>query len=70
MPNNKPTLLSIIELGGYPDFSSIYEAAGFEVLKTDKVRKAVKLIRQHKPTVWLHKNTIIDISMVLHIIPE
>ncbi len=53
MPTNKPILLSIVELGGYPDFSSLYETAGFEVVKTDSVRKAVKLIRQHKPTVMV-----------------
>ncbi len=47
--NNKPILLSIIEFGGYPDYTPLYEAAGFQVLKTDSVRKAVKLIRQHKP---------------------
>lgn len=44
-----PVLLSIIELGGYPDYSAMYQAAGFEVIKADSVRKAVKLIRQHKP---------------------
>ncbi len=50
---NKPVLLSIIELGGYPDFTSLYEAQGYHVLKTDSVRKAVKLIRQHKPAVMV-----------------
>ena len=48
---NKPVLLSVVELGGYPDFTPLYEEAGFSVLKTDSVRKAVKLIRQHKPAV-------------------
>jgi hypothetical protein len=48
---NKPVLLSIVELGGYPDFTRLYEAQGYQVLKTDSVRKAVKLIRQHKPAV-------------------
>jgi hypothetical protein len=51
--SNKPVLLSIIELGGYPDFTALYEAAGYQVLKTDSVRKAVKLIRQHKPIVMV-----------------
>lgn len=46
-----PILLSIVELGGYPDFSALYQRAGFEVVSTDSVRKAVKLIRQHKPLV-------------------
>ena len=51
MSSNKPVLLSIIELGGYPDFTPLYEAQGYAVMKTDSVRKAVKLIRQHKPAV-------------------
>jgi len=51
--DNKPVLLSIIEFGGYPDFTPLYESAGFYVLKTESVRKAVKLIRQHKPAVMV-----------------
>ncbi|HHJ34268.1 MAG TPA: hypothetical protein ENJ87_00740 [Gammaproteobacteria bacterium] len=53
MSNNKPVLLSITELGGYPDFTPLYESTGFDVIKTDSVRKAVKLIRQHKPVVMV-----------------
>jgi DNA-binding NtrC family response regulator len=51
MASTKPVLLSIIELGGYPDFSRLYRENGYEVVTTDSVRKAVKLIRQHKPAV-------------------
>lgn len=51
--SNKPVLLSIIEFGGYPDFTPLYEAAGYQVLQTESVRKAVKLIRQHKPIVMV-----------------
>ncbi len=51
MPILPETLLAITELGGYPDFTSLYNQQGFEVLKTDSARKAVKLIRQHKPVV-------------------
>jgi len=50
---NKPVLLSIVELGGYPDFTPLYESQGYHVLKTDSVRKAVKLIRQFKPAVMV-----------------
>lgn len=53
MSNKQPVLLSIIELGGYPDFKTLYEALGYQVLQTDSVRKAVKLIRQHKPSVMV-----------------
>ena len=49
----RPVLLSIIELGGYPDFTPLYETAGFHVVKAESVRKAVKLIRQHKPRVMV-----------------
>jgi len=50
---NKPVLLSIVELGGYPDFTSLYESFGYQVVKTESVRKAIKLIRQHKPLVMV-----------------
>ena len=58
MPDNsragaRPVLLMITELGGYPDFSKLYEACGYQVVKADSVRKAVKLIRQHKPSVMV-----------------
>ncbi len=49
----KPVLLSIIEIGGYPDFTPLYESAGYHVVKGESVRKAVKLIRQHKPEVMV-----------------
>jgi hypothetical protein len=49
----KPELLSIIELGGYPDFTSLYESLGYQVVKADSVRKAVKLIRKEKPLVMV-----------------
>ena len=53
MQTQNPTLLSIVELGGYPDFTALYRKAGFEVVSTDSVRKAVKLIRQYKPDVMV-----------------
>ena len=51
MTGSKVILLSIIELGGYPDFSALYRDQGYEVISTDSVRKAVKLIRKHRPAV-------------------
>ena len=53
MSNRKPVLLSIIELGGYPDFTALYEEQGYEVVKADSVRKAVKLIRSRGPAVMV-----------------
>ncbi len=49
----KPVLLSIVEIGGYPDFASLYQSYGYQVFKTETVRKAVKLIRLHKPRVMV-----------------
>ena len=46
-------MLSIVEIGGYPDFTALYESFGFRVVKTETVRKAVKLIRQYKPAVMV-----------------
>ena len=51
MVKNGAKLLSITEFGGYPDFSKLYEEAGYEVVSTDNVRKAVRLIREHRPLV-------------------
>lgn len=53
MSSGKPVLLSIVEFGGYPDFTTVYESQGYQVVKTDSVRKAVKLIRLHKPEVMV-----------------
>ena len=53
MSSQKPVLLLIIELGGYPDFSTLYEEQGYQVVKADSIRKAVKLIRQHKPAMMV-----------------
>jgi len=48
---SKHVLMSIVELGGYPDYIPLYQDYGYEVVHTDSVRKAVKLIRKHKPAV-------------------
>ncbi len=45
------TLLSIVELGGYPNFSSLYRSAGYEVVTASSMRKALALIKKHRPDV-------------------
>lgn len=47
----KPLLLSIIELGGYPDFKPLYRQAGYEVESVASVRKALALIKKNSPDV-------------------
>jgi DNA-binding NtrC family response regulator len=44
-------LLSIFELGGYPNFTPLYERAGFEVETVVSVRKALGLLKQRPPDV-------------------
>ena len=45
------TLLSIVELGGYPNFSSLYRSAGYEVVTANSMRKALALTKKHRPHV-------------------
>ena len=44
-PGYARTLLSIIELGGYPDFTPLYRQAGFTVVTERSVRKAIGLLK-------------------------
>jgi hypothetical protein len=50
MPQQKH-LLAVIELGGYPDFTSLYTAHGFAVHQVNSVRKAIRLMKQVTPDV-------------------
>lgn len=45
------TLLSIVELGGYPDFTTIYEKAGYAVTKVVSARKALTALKSLQPDV-------------------
>jgi DNA-binding NtrC family response regulator len=45
------TLLSIVELGGYPNFAPLYQSKGFTVERADSMRKAVKLLKTLQPAV-------------------
>lgn len=47
----KPLLLSVIEIGGYPNFRPLYEQAGFEVAVETRMRKAMSTIKRLKPRV-------------------
>jgi len=46
-----PLLVSIIELGGYPNFTPLYQRLGCEVLVENSMRKALSLIKRRKPDV-------------------
>jgi len=47
----QPTLLSIVELGGYPNFAPLYERLGCRVLVENSMRKALAAVKQHAPKV-------------------
>ncbi len=48
---SKGSLLAIIELGGYPNFTELYKSAGFEVMMTHSVRKALSIMKKTTPDV-------------------
>lgn len=44
-------LLSIVELGGYPSFTRLYETLGYEVVTETRMRKAIGFLKLRKPDV-------------------
>lgn len=44
-------LLSIIELGGYPNFRPLYESLGYEVAVETRMRKALGFLKQRRADV-------------------
>lgn len=44
-------LLAIIEYGGYPDFSSLYEQMGYSVTKMNNMRKVIQYLKKSQPDV-------------------
>ena len=51
MSDSKPLLLSIYELGGYPNFVPLYQRLGFEVEVLTSGRKAVAFLKKRVPEV-------------------
>ena len=45
------TLLSIVEIGGYDNYSKLYESKGFTVEVASSMRKAIKLLKKCHPVV-------------------
>ncbi len=46
-----PTLLAVTELGGYPNFTPLYESAGYAVTSVVSVRRALGLLKTLQPDV-------------------
>lgn len=47
MSQNEKTLLAVVEQGGYPDFTSVYEQAGYHVVMVKTPRKAISYLKKH-----------------------
>lgn len=47
----RATLLSIVEFGGYPNFTPLYEQAGCQVTIERSVRKALAFLKKTDPAV-------------------
>jgi len=45
------TLLSIVEMGGYANFSALYNSKGYAVETANSMRKAIKLLKKSHPAV-------------------
>jgi len=50
-PIQRKLLLSIIELGGYPNFTPLYESLGYEVVVATRMRKALGFLNKRQPDV-------------------
>lgn len=44
-------LISVVELGGYPDFSDLYRRLGYEPATVTSGRRALAAIRERQPAV-------------------
>jgi hypothetical protein len=44
-------LLSIVELGGYPNFVSLYESLGYTPVVENRMRKAIAFLKRQQPAV-------------------
>lgn len=47
----KKQLLAVIELGGYPNFTPLYESLGYAVTMANSVRNANRTLKKIKPQV-------------------
>jgi CheY-like chemotaxis protein len=47
--NGDKVVLAVVELGGYPNFSTLYQSLGYEVVTVQAGRKALTAVRQLQP---------------------
>lgn len=46
-----PLLLAVSEIGGYPNFTPLYEELGYEVVAETSMRKVLKRLKKQTPDV-------------------
>ncbi len=46
-----PLLLAVSEIGGYPNFTPLYEKSGYQVISETSMRKVLKLLKKKTPDV-------------------
>ena len=47
--SGKRKLLAIVELGGYPNFTRLYQSCGYDVTMEHSMRKAMNIVRKVVP---------------------
>lgn len=48
---SQPLLVSVVELGGYPNFTPLYERMGYKVETISSGRKAITTLKKERPNV-------------------
>ncbi len=51
MPTAEKLLLSVVELGGYPDFTPLYQRLGYSVARETSMRKVLQFLKKNTPAV-------------------
>jgi len=51
MSDAVPLLIQVVELGGYPNFTSLYERLGYRVETVNTGRKAISMLKKLQPDV-------------------
>lgn len=51
MPINEKLLLSVVEQGGYPDFTPLYQRMGYSVARETSMRKVLQFLKKNTPAV-------------------
>jgi len=51
MSGEAPLLVTVVELGGYPNFTPLYQRLGYRVESINSGRKAIGLLKKLKPEV-------------------